>query len=70
MKKSVPAANPDAYVCNQPGYIGFEDLPDATNLSSGAIGGVQQSTDHDDPGSAKPRNEARRDRRGPRQRCQ
>jgi hypothetical protein len=37
-------ANPDAYVCNEPGYIGFEDLPDATNLSSGAIGGVQFTT--------------------------
>lgn len=37
-------ANPDAYTCAEPGYIGFEDLADATNLSSGAIGGVQFTT--------------------------
>lgn len=36
--------NPDAYTCSQPGYIGFEDLPDGTNLSSGAISGVQFTT--------------------------
>lgn len=37
-------ANPDAYTCSLPGYIGFEDLADQTNLSSGAIGGVQFTT--------------------------
>lgn len=36
--------NPDAYVCSESGYIGFEDLADGTNLSSGAIGGVQFTT--------------------------
>ena len=37
-------ANPDAFTCSQPGFITFEDLPDATNLSAGAIGGVQFTT--------------------------
>lgn len=37
-------SNPDAYTCSLPGFIGFEDLADGTNLSSGAIGGVQFTT--------------------------
>ncbi|WP_199921516.1 PKD domain-containing protein [Intrasporangium calvum] len=37
-------SNPDAYVCSETGYIGFEDLTDLTNLSAGAIGGVQFTT--------------------------
>ena len=37
-------ANPDAYTCSLPGYIGFEDLADGSNLSSGAISGVQFTT--------------------------
>jgi hypothetical protein len=36
--------NPDAYTCNQPGYIDFEQYPDGTNLSANAISGVQFTT--------------------------
>jgi hypothetical protein len=36
--------NPDAYTCDQPGFIGFEDLADETDLSAGAISGVQFTT--------------------------
>lgn len=32
-------ANPDAYTCNQPGFVGFESLPDGTNLP-GTISGL------------------------------
>lgn len=37
-------ANPDAYVCNQPGFIGFESIADGTNLSESPIQGVQFTT--------------------------
>jgi hypothetical protein len=37
-------ANPDAYTCSGPGFIGFENLADGTNLSVGTIGGVQFTT--------------------------
>jgi hypothetical protein len=37
-------SNPDAYTCGQSGYIDFERMPDGTNLSSGAINGVQFTT--------------------------
>jgi hypothetical protein len=40
----VEVPNPDAYSCSQPGNVGFEGLPDGTNLSSGMISGVQFST--------------------------
>lgn len=36
--------DPDAYVCNQPGFIGFEAIPDQTNLSASPIQGVQFTT--------------------------
>ena len=36
--------NPDAYSCSLPGYIGFEDLEDGTNLSVGSISGVKFTT--------------------------
>ena len=39
-------ANPDAYSCPDPtlAFLDFEDLPDGTNLSSGAFKGVQFTT--------------------------
>jgi hypothetical protein len=37
-------ANPDAYVCNQAGFIGFEDLPNGTDLSPTSIDGVHFTT--------------------------
>jgi hypothetical protein len=36
--------NPDAYTCGQSGYLDFERMSDGTNLSSGAINGVQFTT--------------------------
>lgn len=36
--------DPDAYTCGQSGYITFEKMSDGTNLSAGAINGVQFTT--------------------------
>lgn len=36
--------DPDAYTCSRPAFISFESLPDDTNLSAGAIAGVQFTT--------------------------
>ncbi len=37
-------SDPDAYSCNQSGFIGFEEFADGTNLSENSIGGVQFTT--------------------------
>ena len=39
-----PGIDPDTYVCSQPTYIDFEDLPDGTNLSASSIGGIHFTT--------------------------
>jgi RHS repeat-associated protein len=39
-----PGVDPEAYTCDQPGYIDFEGLPNHYDLSAGAIGGVEFTT--------------------------
>jgi RHS repeat-associated protein len=39
-----PGIDPDAYTCDEPGYINFEGLPDGYDLSASAVGGVQFTT--------------------------
>jgi lysophospholipase L1-like esterase len=36
--------DPDGYICNQPGYVNFEELADATDLSADTIQGVKFTT--------------------------
>src|SRR6266566_6959695 len=37
-------ANPDVYTCTQRGFVGFEDIPEATTLSHGYIPGIDFTT--------------------------
>jgi len=41
---STDIPDPDAYVCGQPGYINFEELPDETDLSANTINGIHFTT--------------------------